>query len=212
MVSLHAALRPYCYLIPADCSLGFLCRLVRPMQGDGAHGPGDSRKRVSGPKGQHRAESDLAAKYGVAKHPCFVMLVDGQEVDRITGSNTTFSRLERLCKITSPPQPPNRSPGLLAQNAAPPQGAFPETNVPPGSGSMPGYMPRREDPNVIPASFAPSGNATSLAAPAVVGGAGAGRIRRFCRRCTVIHAGRELSGKGHPAGCQTHSRQRALAN
>jgi thiol-disulfide isomerase/thioredoxin len=107
---------------------------------------------------------DLAAKYGVQSIPCFVMLVDGQEADRITGSNTTFSRLERMCKITSPPQPQNRSPGLMAQNAVAPEGAFAETNASPGSASMPGSMPRREDPNVIPASFTPSGNASSLAA------------------------------------------------
>jgi thiol-disulfide isomerase/thioredoxin len=106
---------------------------------------------------------DLAAKYGVQSIPCYVMLVDGQEVDRITGSNTTLSRLEKMCKITSPPQPPNRSPGLIAQNAAPPQ-AFPETIVAPATASLPGSMPRRDDPNLIPASFASSGNAASLAA------------------------------------------------
>ncbi len=103
---------------------------------------------------------DLAAKYGVQSIPCFVMLLDGQEVDRITGSNTTFSRLERMCKITSPPRPPDRSPGMLARSAAAPEGAFAQTNVIPGSGSM----PRREDPNVIPASFVPSANGASLAA------------------------------------------------
>ncbi len=106
---------------------------------------------------------ELAAKYGVQSIPCYVMLVDGQEADRITGSNTTLSRLEKMCKLTSPPQPPNGSPGLMAQNTAPPQ-AFPETNVPPGFASMPGSLPRREDQNVIPASFTPSGNAASLAA------------------------------------------------
>ena len=40
----------------------------------------------------------LAAKYGVQRIPCFVMLVDGREVDRVNDT-TTFSRLERMCKL-----------------------------------------------------------------------------------------------------------------
>jgi len=41
---------------------------------------------------------ELAAKYGVDRLPSFVMLVDGQVVDRVVGG-TTFSRLERMCKL-----------------------------------------------------------------------------------------------------------------
>ena len=43
---------------------------------------------------QNRA---LAAKYHVQSIPCFVMVVDGREVDRAVGG-TTFSRLERMCQ------------------------------------------------------------------------------------------------------------------
>jgi thiol-disulfide isomerase/thioredoxin len=69
----------------------------------------------------------LAAQYGVRSVPSYIMLVDGQKVDSVIGP-TTFSRLERMCKITSGPPP------------------------------------RHEDPNVMPASFTPSGNATPLVA------------------------------------------------
>ncbi len=47
---------------------------------------------------------DLAAKYAVRSIPCFVMVVDGREVDRVVGG-TTFSRLERMCKLASTRQP-----------------------------------------------------------------------------------------------------------
>ena len=43
----------------------------------------------------------LAAKYGVQRIPCFVMLVDGREVDRVN-EPTTLSRLERMCKLGAP--------------------------------------------------------------------------------------------------------------
>jgi len=103
----------------------------------------------------------LAAQYGVRSVPCFVMVVDGREVDRVMGG-TTFSRLERMCKITSPGQPQNRPPSQWAQNAASPEGPFAEPNAFPGSATMSGPFPRREDPNVIPASFQPPANATPL--------------------------------------------------
>lgn len=43
---------------------------------------------------QNRA---LATQFRVQSIPCFVMLVDGQEVDRVTGG-TTYYRLEQMCK------------------------------------------------------------------------------------------------------------------
>ena len=62
----------------------------------------------------------LAAQYGVNRVPCFVMLVDGQVVDRVVGG-TTFSRLERMCQLaqacTAGPQAPSREP------PAPPAGS-----------------------------------------------------------------------------------------
>lgn len=42
-------------------------------------------------------EPALAAQYGVRGIPCYIMLVDGREVDRVVGG-TTYSRLQRMCK------------------------------------------------------------------------------------------------------------------
>jgi len=39
---------------------------------------------------------DLKRQYGVSSIPCFVMLVNGREVDRVIGG-TSLSRLERMC-------------------------------------------------------------------------------------------------------------------
>ena len=43
------------------------------------------------------SEPALAAQYGVRGIPCYIMLVDGREVDRVVGG-TTYSRLQRMCK------------------------------------------------------------------------------------------------------------------
>jgi hypothetical protein len=40
----------------------------------------------------------LAAQFRVEKIPCFVMLVDGREVDRVVGA-TSQSRLEQMCEV-----------------------------------------------------------------------------------------------------------------
>jgi len=42
----------------------------------------------------------LAARYGIESIPCYVMVVDGREVDRVQGG-TTFSRLDRMCKLAA---------------------------------------------------------------------------------------------------------------
>ncbi len=60
----------------------------------------------------------LAAHYGVDRVPCFVMLVDGQVVDRVVGG-TTFSRLERMCRLAqacqqATPLPAYQTPTTLA--------------------------------------------------------------------------------------------------
>jgi thiol-disulfide isomerase/thioredoxin len=59
----------------------------------------------------------LAAKYGVQRIPCFVMLIDGREVDRVT-ETTTFSRLERMCKLGASAAAAPPSPVMRAQEAA----------------------------------------------------------------------------------------------
>jgi thiol-disulfide isomerase/thioredoxin len=57
----------------------------------------------------------LAAKYGIQSIPCFVMLVDGKEVDRVVGG-TTFSRLERMCKAGALPNRTGTTPAMFARN------------------------------------------------------------------------------------------------
>jgi len=59
-------------------------------------------------------EPALAAKYRVENIPCFVMLVDGREVDRVVGG-TSYARLERMCKLGAA----NASAAALAQSAPP---------------------------------------------------------------------------------------------
>jgi len=68
---------------------------------------------------QNRA---LAAKYQIQSIPCFVMLVDGREVDRVTGG-TTFSRLERMCQAavskTNAPSAAEHPAAPFVENQAP---------------------------------------------------------------------------------------------
>jgi len=52
----------------------------------------------------------LAAKYGVQGIPCFVMVADGREVDRVVGL-TSYSRLEQMCKSVLARGAKNQSPG-----------------------------------------------------------------------------------------------------
>lgn len=64
---------------------------------------------------QNRA---LAAKYHVTSYPCFVMLVNGQEVDRVLGG-TTLSRLERMCKMAPAKAVPGDPSVMLASHTTP---------------------------------------------------------------------------------------------
>jgi len=43
-------------------------------------------------------EPQLASRFGVTQIPCFVMLVDGREVDRVVGM-TSLARLEQMCRL-----------------------------------------------------------------------------------------------------------------
>ena len=81
----------------------------------------------------------LAARFSVTSIPCFVMLVNGQEVDRVV-EPTTFSRLERMCQMgvrAAPPAeltPPVAEPigqPIPPQNLSPPE--FPQHSQPPVS-------------------------------------------------------------------------------
>jgi hypothetical protein len=69
----------------------------------------------------------LAAKYDVQAIPCFVMVVDGREVDRVVGG-TTYSRLEQMFKLntaTASAGPPGAMPAQTPPPSAPPGLAVP---------------------------------------------------------------------------------------
>jgi thiol-disulfide isomerase/thioredoxin len=90
-------------------------------------------------------DQELAKKYGIQSVPCYVMLVDGKEVERLSGG-TSFSRLEKMfktaaAKVAPAPNDPLAS-GPLA-NRQSPSGAIP---IPPANGVF--------DPNVMPANAA----------------------------------------------------------
>jgi len=64
-------------------------------------------------------EQELAARFGVRGVPCFVMLVDGKEVDRVVGA-TSSRRLERMLGAakstpTAQPERPRLAQGLIGR-------------------------------------------------------------------------------------------------
>jgi thiol-disulfide isomerase/thioredoxin len=72
-------------------------------------------------------EQALARQFGVERIPCFVMVVDGREVDRYVGP-TSLDKLERMCKQGPPRQ------GLLSRlgcgKSGPGTAAIPPTGRP----------------------------------------------------------------------------------
>jgi thiol-disulfide isomerase/thioredoxin len=90
----------------------------------------------------------LALKYSVRSIPCFVMVVNGREVDREVG-RTSMSRLQQMCQMGASAAAPSRSPPAVAMNDAPPAQAIPSTSPepfvsPPSSSSSsppPGFDP-----------------------------------------------------------------------
>ena len=99
MVSLHAALLAAALsgagqtvLLDFYADWCAPCRAMNPTV-DALADAGYPVKRVN--IDQNR---ELAAKFGIRRIPCFVMVVDGREVDRVT-EGTSYSRLERMCKL-----------------------------------------------------------------------------------------------------------------
>jgi thiol-disulfide isomerase/thioredoxin len=75
----------------------------------------------------------LAARYGVQRIPCFVMVVSGREVDRAVGL-TSQRRLEQMCKAGVSAASVSRSPPMLARDNAPrPQPTPPSASWPPAA-------------------------------------------------------------------------------
>lgn len=107
----------------------------------------------------------LAAKYDVQAIPCFVMLVDGREVDRVVGG-TSYSRLEQMCKMGAPG---GANPSLVAggQTAAPP--VPPMVSLPLPQSNMPAAAPllanQPATPAVAPFAALPASSLPSPSAP-----------------------------------------------
>ena len=100
---------------------------------------------------------DLAARYQIHSVPCYVMIVDGREVDRVLGG-TSLSRLERMCKLAQA-APSEPSPAALAGNGSMDATAA----VPAGSTSLPVWdgTPLTAPASAMPLSaIAPSAIAT----------------------------------------------------
>jgi thiol-disulfide isomerase/thioredoxin len=91
------------------------CRAMQPT----VQGLINARYPVQQINVEKRENAGLVAQYRVGPIPCFVMLVDGREVGRVVGSNTTFSQLERMCKLGVAPAPANPSPVIAADHIAP---------------------------------------------------------------------------------------------
>ena len=97
----------------------------------------------------------LAAQYRVESIPCFVMVVDGREVDRVTGG-TTYSRLERMCKVGAASTSPQASPAMLAQSAPQPVQPASFTPSPTMSAPFDGWgNPVAANQSVAPQPIAP---------------------------------------------------------
>jgi thiol-disulfide isomerase/thioredoxin len=80
----------------------------------------------------------LAARFGVQKIPCFIMLIDGVEVDRVAGL-TSFGRLQGMCERAARtvaarplPRPAPVSPPLAAKAVAVPVSASASSPSPKG--------------------------------------------------------------------------------
>ncbi|MFH1921171.1 MAG: trypsin-like peptidase domain-containing protein [Planctomycetota bacterium] len=85
---------------------------------------------------------DLAAKYRVDLVPCFVMLVDGQVVDRVVGG-TTLTRLERMCQMAQAARPKET---LTSQGGSPDRALPPGWRLPtPGSSGPANTLDRPAD-------------------------------------------------------------------
>lgn len=106
-------------------------------------------------------EPGLAAQYGVHGIPCFVMLANGREVDRVVGA-TSAGRLEQMlakAQAAAPAEPP-RTQWASADPAAARGVAIPAVETDATFATAPPGGPQRE------AATAPLGSAASATGPA----------------------------------------------
>jgi thiol-disulfide isomerase/thioredoxin len=115
------------------------CRAMVPTI-EGLEAKGYNVRRVDISK-----EPELAKKYKVSAVPCYVMLVNGEEVERVN-QPTSFSRLERMFKAaaaklsgTPMPDPLDNAPTInpTGNSNANPPGMISDPNVTPATAVMP---------------------------------------------------------------------------
>jgi thiol-disulfide isomerase/thioredoxin len=116
------------------------CRAMTPTI-EGLEAKGYNVRRVDISK-----EPDLAKKYKVSAVPCYVMLVNGEEVERVN-QPTSFSRLERMFKTatakllgTPMPDPLGNVPTAIGPTVNPnanPPAMISDPNVAPATAVMP---------------------------------------------------------------------------
>jgi thiol-disulfide isomerase/thioredoxin len=112
-------------------------------------------------------------KPNVTKVPCFVMIVNGQEVDRVVGP-TTYERLEKMCKMAgggaSEKSPLLSFGARKKEKAAAEAAAIAPTNIPPvqSPAAMPGWQ--KAPAAVVPQGTAAIGSFASNTPPAAASG------------------------------------------
>lgn len=101
---------------------------------------------------------DVARSFGVTSIPCFVMLVEGREVDRAVGPQSPDRLLQMLQRAAPPP--------AVASRAAPPARELPAAANPPApSGAGPTYAPAASTRDPF-GSGGPAAGLTAVGSPA----------------------------------------------
>jgi thiol-disulfide isomerase/thioredoxin len=127
-------------------------------------------------------DRELAARYGVTSIPCFVMVVDGREVDRAVGA-VPMARLQQMLQAAGTGFPPTTA--LAQARGQSPESASAESNVAPRL-SMPAMQSAAPLSETLQAGAAapgmndlrtPSGNAESAASPEIVSRVVAATVR-----------------------------------
>jgi thiol-disulfide isomerase/thioredoxin len=105
------------------------------------------------------SNKNLVAQYGIGPIPAFIMVVNGQEVDRVVGG-TSYSRLEGMVKlgqqqvqpVQQPPQPPVSTPITPSPTTPPPTNPNDgwQTPTPPIDSGTPLIPPTQPLPKLNP--------------------------------------------------------------
>ncbi len=149
----------------------------------------------------------LAARYGISSIPCFVMLVDGREVDRV--GFTSISRLEQMCRLAPPKRTPAvaeaisnaLAPRLTAVTSQPPLAREKSAQEPyRGEGATPGWLPRHDPETAAEAKLIAASARLRIADPDGGHSCGSGTVIDSRQGEALIltcgHIFRDSAGKG----------------